>query len=176
MFVATVETDHGEVYKLTRTGGHTGLKPPFSLIGPLSACCESDNKEFLTEQWVNALPEHEKQGLCGSIQILATSLFSLERDYSFIDYDYFNTKIAPGKFSRELYQELLKQADRAWTVLASLLGAVETIENTLLNSPPSDCYWYEVGETDHNLVVLEEALLLGQSRGAKEVRINIVSA
>ena len=174
MFVASIETDQQEVYRLTRPGGHTGVHPPFSLIGPLSACCESDNKDFLTEQWMNSLPENEKQALCRSIQILASSIFVLERDYSFIDYDYFNTKIAPGKYSRELFQEFLNQAERAWTELSSLVVAVETIESMILDSPPAGCYWYELGETDHNLILLKEALLLGESRGAQKVRINIV--
>jgi len=174
MFVASIETDQREVYRLTRPAGHTGVHPPFSLIGPLSACCEGDNKEFLTEQWLNSLPDNEKQALCRSVQILASSIFVLERDYSFIDYDYFNTKIAPGQYSRELFQEFLNQAEQAWTELSMLVLAVEAIESTLLNSPPLGCYWYELGETDHNLNVLKEALLLGESRGAQKVRINIV--
>jgi|SRR5688500_10547216 len=174
MFIASIETDLGEVYKLTRLGGHNGVKPPFSLVGPLIACCDSENKEFLTEQWMKSLPENEQQGLCHSIQILASSHCSMERDYSFIEYEYFNTKISPGRFSKELYEGLLKDADRAWTAISSLLAAVETIEHVLLHSPPLGCYWYEVGETNHNLVVLKETLLLGQSRGADKARINTV--
>src|SRR6185503_6056084 len=108
MFFASIETDLGEIYRLARPDGFTGGKPLISLITPLSVHCGNGDKEFHTDQWMSSLSEIEKQELCRSIHTLEWSIFSMERDYTFIDYDYFNTKIAPGQLSKETYQAIIE--------------------------------------------------------------------